>query len=93
MDLLNSAFASISHTPATRVTLLALVANAVCEALGRGIRLTSTVPGGMTLAQEIVLHDRVNLGIAAATERGLIVPNIPDAVRARAARPRGGVPA
>ncbi|MCA0145784.1 dihydrolipoamide acetyltransferase family protein [Blastococcus sp. LR1] len=32
-------------------------------------------------AQEIVVHGRVNLGIAAATPRGLIVPNIPDAGR------------
>jgi pyruvate dehydrogenase E2 component (dihydrolipoamide acetyltransferase) len=30
-------------------------------------------------AQEIVLHPRVNLGIAAATPRGLIVPTIKDA--------------
>ena len=29
--------------------------------------------------QEIVLKDRINLGIAAATSRGLIVPNIKDA--------------
>ena len=32
-------------------------------------------------AGEIVTHHYVNLGIAAATERGLIVPNIPDADR------------
>ncbi|MEZ5187963.1 MAG: 2-oxo acid dehydrogenase subunit E2 [Microbacterium sp.] len=30
-------------------------------------------------AGEIVTHHYVNLGIAVATERGLIVPNIPDA--------------
>ena len=30
-------------------------------------------------AQEIVFHDYVNLGIAAATDRGLVVPNIKDA--------------
>lgn len=30
-------------------------------------------------ANEIVLHHQVNLGIAAATPRGLIVPNIKDA--------------
>jgi 2-oxoisovalerate dehydrogenase E2 component (dihydrolipoyl transacylase) len=60
----------------TRVTLLALVAHAVCEALGRHPSLNSSWDDA---AQEIVQHGAVNLGIAAATERGLIVPNIPDA--------------
>ncbi|NYJ05153.1 dihydrolipoamide acetyltransferase family protein [Petropleomorpha daqingensis] len=32
-------------------------------------------------AQEIVVHGQVNLGIAAATPRGLVVPNIKDADR------------
>jgi pyruvate dehydrogenase E2 component (dihydrolipoamide acetyltransferase) len=32
-------------------------------------------------AQEIVVHGAVNLGIAAATPRGLVVPNIKDAGR------------
>jgi 2-oxoisovalerate dehydrogenase E2 component (dihydrolipoyl transacylase) len=32
-------------------------------------------------AQEIVVHGSVHLGIAAATPRGLVVPNIPDAGR------------
>jgi 2-oxoisovalerate dehydrogenase E2 component (dihydrolipoyl transacylase) len=60
----------------TRVTLLALVAHAVCEALGRHPSLNSSWDDA---AQEIVQHGVVNLGIAAATERGLVVPNIPDA--------------
>ncbi|GHF25815.1 dihydrolipoamide acetyltransferase family protein [Pseudolysinimonas yzui] len=60
----------------TRITLLALVAHAVCEALGRHPSLNSSWD---EKAQEIVQHGSVNLGIAAATERGLIVPNIPDA--------------
>jgi 2-oxoisovalerate dehydrogenase E2 component (dihydrolipoyl transacylase) len=60
----------------TRVTLLTLVAHAVCEALGRYPSLNSSWDEA---AQEIVQHGAVNLGIAAATERGLIVPNIPDA--------------
>jgi 2-oxoisovalerate dehydrogenase E2 component (dihydrolipoyl transacylase) len=59
-----------------RVTLLALVAHAVCEALGRHPSLNSSWDDA---AQQIVQHGTVNLGIAAATERGLIVPNIPDA--------------
>jgi 2-oxoisovalerate dehydrogenase E2 component (dihydrolipoyl transacylase) len=60
----------------TRVTLLTLVAHAVCEALGRHPSLNSSWDDA---AHEIVQHGAVNLGIAAATERGLIVPNIPDA--------------
>ena len=60
----------------TRVTLLALVAHAVCDELSRHPALNSSWD---EVAQEIVLHGRVNLGIAAATERGLVVPNIPDA--------------
>jgi len=66
------------HPPAggTRVTLLALVAHAVCDALGRHPELNSSWDEER---QEIVRHGRVNLGIAAATDRGLVVPNIPDA--------------
>ena len=60
----------------TRVTLLALVAHAVCDALTRHPSLNSSWDED---AQEIVQHGQVNLGIAAATERGLIVPNIPHA--------------
>jgi 2-oxoisovalerate dehydrogenase E2 component (dihydrolipoyl transacylase) len=60
----------------TRVTLLALVAHAVCDALTRHPSLNSSWDEER---QEIVQHGRVNLGIAAATERGLVVPNIPDA--------------
>jgi len=60
----------------TRVTLLALVAHAVCDELIRHPALNSSWDEA---AQEIVLHGGVNLGIAAATDRGLVVPNIPDA--------------
>ncbi|HWH97765.1 MAG TPA: dihydrolipoamide acetyltransferase family protein [Pseudolysinimonas sp.] len=75
MDLLDR-LREHPHTSGTRITLLTLVANAVCEALHRHPTLNSSWDDA---AQEIVLHDRVNLGIATATERGLIVPNIPDA--------------
>jgi 2-oxoisovalerate dehydrogenase E2 component (dihydrolipoyl transacylase) len=55
---------------------LAFVAKAVCLALRRTPVLNARwdEPAG-----EIVYHDRVRLGIAAATPRGLIVPTIRDA--------------
>ena len=59
-----------------RVTLLALVAKAVTIALGRNPSLNARwdEPAG-----EIVQFGYVNLGIAAATPRGLVVPVIKDA--------------
>ena len=42
-------------------------------------------------AQEIVVHGAVNLGIAAATPRGLVVPNIKDAGRLSLAELAGGL--
>jgi 2-oxoisovalerate dehydrogenase E2 component (dihydrolipoyl transacylase) len=59
-----------------RVSPLLLVAKAVLLAVGRHPVVNSTWAG-----DEIVVKDYVNLGIAAATERGLIVPNIKDAGR------------
>jgi pyruvate dehydrogenase E2 component (dihydrolipoamide acetyltransferase) len=55
---------------------LAFVAKAVCLALRRTPVLNARwdEPAG-----EIVFHDRVRLGIAAATPRGLLVPHVPDA--------------
>ena len=44
----------------------------------RGVRPRST-PGGTSRAQEVVFKSYVNLGIAAATARGLVVPNVKDA--------------
>ncbi|HEX8518749.1 MAG TPA: dihydrolipoamide acetyltransferase family protein, partial [Pseudonocardia sp.] len=55
---------------------LALVAKAVCLALRRTPVLNASWDDA---AGEIVHHDRVRLGIAAATPRGLLVPNIRDA--------------
>jgi 2-oxoisovalerate dehydrogenase E2 component (dihydrolipoyl transacylase) len=57
-----------------RVSPLLLVAKAVLVALRRYPMVNSTWAG-----EEIIVKDYVNLGIAAATERGLIVPNIKDA--------------
>src|SRR5690606_8372023 len=59
-----------------RIGLLAVVAKAVCLALGGTPELNSRWDED---AGEIVQHHFVDLGIAAATERGLIVPNIRNA--------------
>ena len=60
----------------TRVSPLLLVAKALLLAVARHPMINSSWDEG---AQEIVVKHYVNLGIAAATERGLIVPNIKDA--------------
>jgi 2-oxoisovalerate dehydrogenase E2 component (dihydrolipoyl transacylase) len=59
-----------------RVTPLLLVARALMVAVGRHPMINSSWDED---AQEIVVRHYVNLGIAATTERGLIVPNIRDA--------------
>jgi pyruvate dehydrogenase E2 component (dihydrolipoamide acetyltransferase) len=59
-----------------RIGPLAVVAKAVCLALSRTPGLNSRWDEA---AGEIVQPHYVDLGIAAATERGLIVPNIRDA--------------
>ncbi|GGM43562.1 dihydrolipoamide acetyltransferase component of pyruvate dehydrogenase complex [Micromonospora sonchi] len=59
-----------------RVSPLLLVAKAVLLAAKRHPMVNSTWAG-----DEIVVKEYVNLGIAAATERGLIVPNVKDAGR------------
>jgi pyruvate dehydrogenase E2 component (dihydrolipoamide acetyltransferase) len=61
-----------------RVSPLLLVAKAALLAIGRHPLVNSTWSGE---TGEIVVKEYVNLGIAAATERGLIVPNIKDAGR------------
>ena len=61
-----------------RISPLLLVAKAVCLALGQVPELNSTLDAD---AAEIVVRGSVNLGIAAATPRGLLVPNIKDAQR------------
>jgi 2-oxoisovalerate dehydrogenase E2 component (dihydrolipoyl transacylase) len=59
-----------------RVSPLLLVAKAVLVAVSRHPMINSSWD---EQAQEIVVRHYVNLGIAASTERGLIVPNIKDA--------------
>jgi 2-oxoisovalerate dehydrogenase E2 component (dihydrolipoyl transacylase) len=59
-----------------KVTLLLLVAYALLAAVREFPDINASWDDD---ANEIVLHHQVNLGIAAATPRGLLVPNIKDA--------------
>jgi 2-oxoisovalerate dehydrogenase E2 component (dihydrolipoyl transacylase) len=59
-----------------RIGVMAVAAKAVCLALLRHPEVNSRWDAERA---EIVQHQYVNLGIAAATERGLVVPNIRDA--------------
>jgi 2-oxoisovalerate dehydrogenase E2 component (dihydrolipoyl transacylase) len=59
-----------------RVSPLLLVARAMIIAAGRHPMINSSWDEA---AQEIVVKHYVNLGIAAATDRGLVVPNVKDA--------------
>jgi pyruvate dehydrogenase E2 component (dihydrolipoamide acetyltransferase) len=56
-----------------KITPLAIIARAVCLALARTPELNSAWDEA---AGEIVIKHSVNLGIATATPRGLVVPNI-----------------
>ncbi|WP_320775531.1 dihydrolipoamide acetyltransferase family protein [Streptomyces sp. CRN 30] len=59
-----------------KISLLALLARICTAALARHPELNSTVD---TEAREIVRLDRVHLGFAAQTDRGLVVPVVRDA--------------
>jgi 2-oxoisovalerate dehydrogenase E2 component (dihydrolipoyl transacylase) len=59
-----------------KVSPLLFVARALLVAAARYPMINSSWDEA---AQEIVVHGQVNLGIAVATERGLIVPNVKDA--------------
>ncbi|GAA4796177.1 dihydrolipoamide acetyltransferase family protein [Streptomyces ziwulingensis] len=59
-----------------KISLLALLARVCTAALARFPELNSTVD---TEAREVVLLDRVHLGFAAQTDRGLMVPAVRDA--------------
>ncbi len=61
-----------------KVTPLLVLAKALCIAIARNPGMNATWD---EQAQEIVQKGYVNLGIAAATPRGLLVPNIKDADR------------
>ncbi|MFI5959648.1 dihydrolipoamide acetyltransferase family protein [Cryptosporangium sp. NPDC051539] len=71
----NKAFADV------RVNPMLLIAKAVTLAVARHPELNSTWVDGPDGTAEIVVKDYVNLGIAAATPRGLMVPNLKDAGR------------
>ena len=60
----------------TKVSPLLFVAKALLLAVARNPGINSSWDED---AQEIVVKDYVNLGIAAATPRGLLVPNVKDA--------------
>ncbi|MBG6214721.1 pyruvate/2-oxoglutarate dehydrogenase complex dihydrolipoamide acyltransferase (E2) component [Cryobacterium sp. CAN_C3] len=66
------------HFADAGIGILAVVAKALCLAVGRtpSVNTRWDEPAG-----EIVQFHHVNLGIAAATPRGLLVPNIVDADR------------
>lgn len=72
MDLLTELKSSRAFE-GTRVTPLTIVAKAVCIAIARNPTVNSSWD---EQAKEIVQYADVNLGIAAATPRGLLVPNI-----------------
>ena len=59
-----------------KVSPLLVVAKAACLAARRTPEINATWDAE---AQEVVLKSYVNLGIAAATPRGLVVPNVKDA--------------
>ncbi|MFF5472493.1 dihydrolipoamide acetyltransferase family protein [Streptomyces achromogenes] len=67
---------AMNATPGAKISLLALLARICTAALARFPELNSTVD---TEAREIVRLDRVHLGFAAQTDRGLVVPVVRDA--------------
>ncbi|MEZ7001932.1 dihydrolipoamide acetyltransferase family protein [Streptomyces sp. AD55] len=67
---------AMNATGGPKVSLIALLARICTAALARFPELNSTVD---TQAREVVRLDRVHLGFAAQTDRGLVVPVIRDA--------------
>ncbi|MFI1729090.1 dihydrolipoamide acetyltransferase family protein [Streptomyces acidicola] len=68
--------AAMNAADGPKISLLALLARICTAALARFPELNSTVD---LAAREIVRLDRVHLGFAAQTERGLVVPVVRDA--------------
>ncbi|WP_055493888.1 dihydrolipoamide acetyltransferase family protein [Streptomyces sp. TP-A0356] len=73
---LMSARAAMNAAGGPKISLLALLARICTAALARYPELNSTID---MEAREIVRLDRVHLGFAAQTERGLVVPVVRDA--------------
>jgi pyruvate dehydrogenase E2 component (dihydrolipoamide acetyltransferase) len=74
-ELMNARTA-MNATGGQKISLLALLARICTAALARFPELNSTVD---MEAREVVRLDRVHLGFAAQTERGLVVPVVRDA--------------
>ncbi|WP_265522723.1 dihydrolipoamide acetyltransferase family protein [Oerskovia flava] len=66
-------------TRGTRITVLALVARALCVVLERHPALNARWEEPAGAPAEIVQPHDVHLGVAVATDRGLVVPNVPAA--------------
>jgi 2-oxoisovalerate dehydrogenase E2 component (dihydrolipoyl transacylase) len=73
---LRKSLAALPEFAGQKVSPLALVARALILAIRRNPEVNATWDEA---AQEIVVKHYVNLGIAAATPRGLMVPNVKDA--------------
>ncbi|CAL9470421.1 Dihydrolipoyllysine-residue acetyltransferase component of pyruvate dehydrogenase complex [Streptomyces sp. enrichment culture] len=68
--------AAMNAAGGPKISLIALLARICAAALARFPELNSTVD---TQAREVVRFDRVHLGFAAQTDRGLVVPVVRDA--------------
>ncbi|MEX5720901.1 dihydrolipoamide acetyltransferase family protein, partial [Geodermatophilus maliterrae] len=76
MTKLRQRLAARPELAGVKVSPLLFVAKALLLAVRRHPMVNSSWDEA---AQEIVVHGQVNLGIAAATPRGLVVPNVKDA--------------
>jgi pyruvate/2-oxoglutarate dehydrogenase complex dihydrolipoamide acyltransferase (E2) component len=76
VDFSAVAAARAGHPEGTAPGYLAYIARAVSEALAATPVVNASVDGA-----NVVYHERINLGIAVALDRGLIVPVVKDADR------------
>ncbi len=76
VDFSAVAAARAGHAGGTAPGYLAYIARAVSEALAATPVVNASVDG-----ENVVYHERINLGIAVALDRGLIVPVVKDADR------------
>ncbi len=76
VDFSAVAAARAAHPEGTAPGYLAYIAGAVAEALAATPVVNASVDG-----ENVVYHERINLGIAVALDRGLIVPVVKDADR------------